>query len=170
MRCPYCHNPDTSVLESRLAEDTTAIRRRRVCEKCGKRFTTYERVEGVDMTVIKKNGQVESFDREKLRKGMIKATWKRPVSMAEIEDILDDVEKRLRLRTTTNIKSWEIGNLVMNKLKEIDPVAYLLFASVYKDFQSLEDFAGEIGKLEKKVAKKNSARSAENTDSEEGGV
>lgn len=170
MRCPYCHNPDTSVLESRLAEDTTAIRRRRVCEKCGKRFTTYERVEGVDMTVIKKNGQVESFDREKLRKGMIKATWKRPVSMSEIEEILDDVEKRLRLRTTTNIKSWEIGNLVMNKLKEIDPVAYLLFASVYKDFQSLEDFASEIGKLEKKVAKKNSAQAADTTDSEEGGV
>lgn len=170
MRCPYCHNPDTSVLESRLAEDTTAIRRRRVCEKCGKRFTTYERVEGVDMTVIKKNGQVESFDREKLRKGVIKATWKRPVSMSEIEEILDDVEKRLRLRTTTNIKSWEIGNLVMNKLKEIDPVAYLLFASVYKDFQSLEDFASEIGKLEKKVAKKKSAQAAEETDSQEGGV
>lgn len=147
MRCPYCHNADTSVLESRLAEDTTAIRRRRVCEKCGKRFTTYERIEGVDMAVIKKNGEVESFDRDKLRKGIVKATWKRPVSMSEIEEIIDDVEKRLRLRTSTNIKSWEIGNLVMERLQTLDPVAYLLFASVYKDFQSLEDFASEIGRL-----------------------
>lgn len=152
MRCPYCHNADTSVLESRLAEDTTAIRRRRTCEKCGKRFTTYERVEGVDMAVIKKNGNTETFDREKLRKGIVKATWKRPVSMSEIEEILDDVEKRLRLRTSTNIKSWEVGNLVMNRLKTLDPVAYLLFASVYKDFQSLEDFAGEIERLGEKTS------------------
>ncbi len=170
MRCPYCHNPDTSVLESRLAEDSTAIRRRRVCEKCEKRFTTYERIEGVDMSVMKKNGQVENFDREKLRKGIIKATWKRPVSLSQIEEILDDVERRLRLRSTTNIKSWEIGNLVMNRIKEMDPVAYLLFASVYKDFQSLEDFSGEIEKLQKRLNK--SQREASRCDvpnEEEGG-
>lgn len=168
MRCPYCHNTDTSVLESRLAEDTTVIRRRRVCEKCGKRFTTYERVEGVDMSVIKKNGQVENFDREKLRKGVIKATWKRPVSLSEIEEILDDVERRLRLRTSTNIKSWEIGNLVMNRLKQIDPVAFLLFASVYKDFQSLEDFAAEIEKLQKVTPKKSTVEAQDS--SSEGGL
>jgi transcriptional repressor NrdR len=148
MRCPYCQNPDTSVLESRLAEDHAAIRRRRVCEHCGKRFTTYERIEGVDLTVIKKDGAAEPFDREKLRKGIVKATWKRPVSMADIDDLMNDVEKRLRLRTSTTIKSWEIGNMVMNRLKKLDRVAYLLFASVYKDFRSLEDFAEEIDRLQ----------------------
>lgn len=149
MRCPYCQNPDTSVLESRLAEDNSAIRRRRVCDTCGKRFTTYERIEGVDLTVVKKDGNTELFDREKLRKGIVKATWKRPVSMSDIEELMDDVEKRLRLRTSTTIKSWEIGNMVMNRLKKLDRVAFLLFASVYKDFQSLEDFAGEIAKLQR---------------------
>lgn len=147
MRCPYCQQCETSVLESRLTSDTESIRRRRVCERCGKRFTTYERVEGVDLQVVKKNGLVETFDREKLRKGIIKATWKRPVSMSDIEDLMSDVERRLRLRSTTKIKSWEIGNLVMNRLRQIDPVAYILFASVYKDFQSLEDFQEEIEKL-----------------------
>lgn len=147
MRCPYCHQSETSVLESRLTADTSSIRRRRACDHCGKRFTTYERVEGVDLSVVKKNGQVETFDREKLRKGIVKATWKRPVSMADIEELLDEVERRLRLRTTTQIKSWEIGNLLMNRLRKLDPVAYLLFASVYKDFQSLEDFEEEIAKI-----------------------
>lgn len=151
MRCPYCSNTDTSVLESRMASDGSSIRRRRLCESCGKRFTTYERVEGVDLSVVKKSGDVEPFDREKLRKGIVKATWKRPVSMADIEDLLDDVEKRLRLRSTTQIKSWEIGNLVMNRLKKLDPVAFLLFASVYKDFQSLEDFQGEIERLNERI-------------------
>ncbi len=148
MRCPYCQNPDISVLESRVAEDQSAIRRRRVCEHCGKRFTTYERIEGVDLTVIKKDGAAEPFDREKLRKGIVKATWKRPVSMADIDDLMNDVEKRLRLRTSTTIKSWEIGNMVMNRLKKMDKVAFLLFASVYKDFRSLEDFADEIARLQ----------------------
>lgn len=152
MRCPYCQNPDTSVLESRLAEDQAAIRRRRVCETCGKRFTTYERAEGVDLTVMKKDGAAEQFDREKLRKGIVKATWKRPVSMADIEELMNDIEKRLRLRTSTTIKSWEIGNMVMNRLKKLDRVAYLLFASVYKDFQSLEDFGGEISRLQNEPA------------------
>lgn len=150
MRCPYCHHPDTQVLESRLAENGESFRRRRRCEKCDKRFTTYERVEGVDLTVVKKEGHAEPFDREKLRKGIVKATWKRPVSMADIDALLDDVEKKLRTRTSITIKSWEIGNLVMNRLRKLDPVSYLLFASVYKDFQSLEDFAGEIAALQTK--------------------
>lgn len=159
MRCPYCHHTATSVLESRLTSDSESIRRRRTCDNCGKRFTTYERIEGVDLSVVKKNGVVESFDREKLRKGIVKATWKRPVSMSEIEELLDDVERRLRVRKTTNIKSWEIGNLVMNRLKKVDPVAYLLFASVYKDFQSLEDFEGEIVRLQDAVPTKKSSES-----------
>ncbi len=132
-----------------MAEDNAAIRRRRVCDACGKRFTTYERIEGVDLTVVKKDGVTEPFDREKLRKGIVKATWKRPVSMADIDELMNDVEKRLRLRTSTTIKSWEIGNMVMNRLKKLDRVAFLLFASVYKDFQSLEDFAAEIDKLQR---------------------
>ena len=151
MYCPYCQNPDTSVLESRLAEDNSVIRRRRVCDSCQKRFTTYERVEGVDLTVVKKDGVTQLFDREKLRKGIVKATWKRPVSLSEIEELIDDVEKRLRVRNSTTIKSWEIGNMVMNRLKKLDTVAYLLFASVYKDFQSFEDFAGEIARLQKQT-------------------
>lgn len=147
MKCPYCQHQETSVLESRVGTDLESIRRRRMCDNCGKRFTTYERVEGVDLSVVKKNGTVEPFDREKLRKGIVKATWKRPVSMSEIEDLLDDIEQRLRVRRSTKIKSWEIGNLVMNRLRKLDPTAYLLFASVYKDFQSLEDFENEIARL-----------------------
>ncbi len=147
MRCPYCQHTETSVLESRLSSDTEAIRRRRTCDRCGKRFTTYERVEGVDLQVVKKNGEIQTFDREKLRKGIVKATWKRPISMADIEELMAEVERRLRLRSTTQIKSWEIGNLVMDRLRRIDPVAFILFASVYKDFQSLEDFQEEIQRL-----------------------
>jgi transcriptional repressor NrdR len=148
MICPYCGQQSSSVLESRLAEENQAIRRRRQCEQCGKRFTTYERVEGVDLTVIKKNGTSESFNREKIHKGIVKATWKRPISMSDIDTLIDDVERKLRQRQSTKIKSWEIGNLVMNRLQKLDRVAYLLFASVYKDFQSFEDFAEEITRLQ----------------------
>lgn len=148
MKCPYCNNAESSVLESRIADEQT-IRRRRQCLACSKRFTTYERVEGVDLNVIKKNGQKELFDREKVKKGIMKATWKRPLSMEDIENVISDIEKKLRLRESTAIKSWEIGNLVMNRLRKMDPVSYVLFASVYKDFQSLEDFDEEIHKLMK---------------------
>ena len=148
MQCPYCGKQQSSVLESRLAEDNRAIRRRRVCEYCEKRFTTYERVEGVDLVVIKKNGVSESFDREKIRKGIVKATWKRPIAMSDIDELIDDVERKLRQRKSTKVKSWEIGNLVMNRLKKLDAVAFLLFASVYKDFQSFEDFEEEISQLQ----------------------
>ncbi len=148
MQCPYCNNQDTAVLESRLAEDGRAMRRRRECAKCGKRFTTYERAEGVDITVLKKDGRSEEFDREKLKKGVMKATWKRPVSVGQIEGLIDDVERVLRQKTTTEIRSWEIGNLVINRLKKLDHLAYLLFASVYRDFQDINDFKSEIEKLE----------------------
>lgn len=123
------------------------IRRRRMCEMCGKRWTTYERVEGVDLWVNKKDGRRESFDREKLRRGIVKATWKRPVSMSDIEDLLDNVEKRLRTRRSSEVKSWEIGNLVINRLRKLDALSYLLFASVYRDFNSVEDFQQEIERL-----------------------
>lgn len=147
MQCPYCHNENTNVLESRITDEGGVMRRRRECSKCGKRFTTYERAEGVDIKVVKKSGKKEDFDREKLRRGIMKATWKRPVSMEQIEEMVDEVERILRRKTTTEVRSWEIGNLVINRLKKIDPLAYLLFASVYREFQSLNDFSDELSKL-----------------------
>jgi len=147
MRCPYCGSDEHGVLESRVSEDGASMRRRRECEKCEKRFTTYERVEGVDLIVIKKNGEKEVFDREKVKKGLIKATWKRPVTMDQIEELIDEIEMMLRRRKSTEIKSWEVGNLVINRLKKIDDIAYLLFASVYKDFGELVDFEREIKEL-----------------------
>ena len=148
MRCPYCHHDDTSVVDSREAEDQTSIRRRRECDQCDKRFTTYERVEGIDLKVIKKDGSKEDFSREKLKRGLVKATWKRPISMADIEALIDEIEALLRRKRTSEVKSWEVGNLVINRLRKIDPLSYLLFASVYRDFDSLEDFAEEIEKLQ----------------------
>lgn len=147
MKCPYCGKNSTSVVDSREAEDQTSIRRRRSCTECGKRFTTYERVEGIELKVIKKDGTREDFSRDKLRRGIVKATWKRPVPMNEVEMMIDDVERRLRQREATEVKSWEIGNLVINRLKKLDPLSYLLFASVYRDFESVEDFIEEINKL-----------------------
>jgi transcriptional repressor NrdR len=149
MRCPYCSDENISVIDSREADDQTSIRRRRECGRCGNRFTTYERVEGIDLKVIKKDGNKEDFSRDKLKRGIIKATWKRPVSMAAIDELIDEVERRLRQKRSTEVKSWEIGNLVINRLKRVDPLSYLLFASVYRDFDSLEDFAGEINRLQK---------------------
>ena len=148
MKCPFCDSDRLGVLESRVHAESNSIRRRRVCEKCEKRFTTYERIEGVDLIVVKKDGKREVFDREKLRRGLIKATWKRPVSLEQIEELIDEVERRLRQKSTTEVKSWEIGNLAINRLKKLDAMAYLLFASVYRDFQSLEDFAQELAKIQ----------------------
>jgi len=127
------------------------MRRRRECVKCGKRFTTYERAEGVDIKVVKKSGKIEDFDREKLKRGIMKATWKRPVTMEQIEEMVDEVERILRRKMTTEVRSWEVGNLVINRLKKIDPLAYLLFASVYREFESLNDFSEELAKLKEGV-------------------
>lgn len=148
MKCPYCSKDETSVVDSREAEDRSSIRRRRTCTHCDKRFTTYERVEGIELKVLKKDGVKEDFSREKLRRGIVKATWKRPVSMAKIDDLIDEVECLLRQRKTSEVKSWEIGNLVINRLKKIDTLSYLLFASVYRDFESLDDFAEEVRRLQ----------------------
>lgn len=147
MHCPYCKYKDTSVIDSRLTEDGDSIRRRRICTRCNKRFTTYERVEGIELKVLKKDGVKEDFSRDKLKRGVVKATWKRPVSMAQIEALLDAIEQRLRQKNTSEVKSWEIGNLVLNRLKKLDALSYLLFASVYRDFDSLEEFEAEITKL-----------------------
>ena len=147
MKCPYCSACQTIVLDTRDADEETSVRRRRMCERCQKRFTTYERVEGVDLTVVKKDGRREPFNREKLKRGIVKATWKRPVSILQIEELLNEVEKKLRLKKSTEVKSWEIGNVVIKRLKEIDQLSYLLFASVYRDFDSLEDFQREVARL-----------------------
>ena len=147
MHCPYCQSHEHGVLESRESDDGASLRRRRECGSCGKRFTTYERVEGVDIKVVKKCGKVEDFDRENIKRGLVKATWKRPVSMEEIEAIAEVVELKLRNRKTTTVRSWEIGNMVINRLRKLDPLGYLLFASVYRDFASIEDFKKEIDEL-----------------------
>ena len=147
MLCPYCKCDDNSVLESREADDGDSVRRRRECSECSKRFTTYERVEGVDLKVMKKNGELEHFDREKIKRGLVKATWKRPVGYEQIEELIDEVEEKLRLRKSTTIRSWEIGKMVIHRLKKIDPLGYLLFASVYRDFEDIDDFIDEIKQL-----------------------
>lgn len=147
MKCPYCGKTNSFVVDSRDSEDASTIRRRRACSECGKRFTTYERVEGIELKVIKKDGSKEDFNREKLRRGIVKATWKRPVTMSQVDELIDEVERKLRQKTAMEVKSWEVGNLVINRLKKIDTLSYLLFASVYRDFESIEDFESEIGKI-----------------------
>ncbi len=147
MRCPFCGGLQTSVLDSRDNDDT--IRRRRVCGGCQNRFTTYERIEGLELKVIKKDGQREGFDREKIRRGVVKATWKRPVSMQQIENLIEEVERELRALGEKEVKSWEIGNLIISRLREVDKMSYLLFASVYRDFDSIDDFENEIKDLKR---------------------
>lgn len=149
MQCPFCKSPDTAVIDSREAENGDSVRRRRVCESCDRRFTTYERIEGVDLKVIKKDGNKENFDRDKIKRGLIKATWKRPITPFQIELLVEEVEAKLRQRNVSEIKSWEIGNLVLNRLRKLDALSYLLFASVYRDFGDLRDFEEEIQKLKK---------------------
>lgn len=147
MKCPYCNYYDTSVLDSRDSEDLASIRRRRECMKCEKRFTTYERVDMVDLIVLKKDGRREQFDRKKLLTGMLKATEKRPVSMDQIEKAVDEIERELRQRETIEIPSADMGEVVMNKLKSLDQVAYIRFASVYRSFDNLESFEKEVKSL-----------------------
>ncbi|PIO06236.1 transcriptional regulator NrdR [Candidatus Micrarchaeota archaeon CG08_land_8_20_14_0_20_59_11] len=148
MRCPYCNHEETKVLDSREAEDKT--RRRRECEKCEKRFTTYERVEIVELIVVKKDGSREQFDRNKLKRGILQACWKRPVTAEQIDNLVDEVERELRMRETTEVQSKEVGELAMKKLKTLDKVAYIRFASVYRDFEDIEEFEEELKALLRK--------------------
>ena len=151
MRCPFCNSDRTEVTDKRDTEGET--RRRRECLKCKKRFTTYERVETKDLRVIKKDGSRELFDSEKLKRGLIKACEKRPVSMEAIEDVIDDIEIKLRKMNSTEIPSSKIGELIMKKLFKLDEVAYIRFASVYRSFDSPKEFEKEV-KLLKKVENK----------------
>ena len=143
MKCQYCNNLETGVLDSRDSEDLTTIRRRRECLKCQKRFTTYERVEMIDLVVIKKDGRREPFGRNKVLSGIIKACEKRLIPIDVIERIVDDIERDLRNRDSVEIESKLIGSLVMRKLKSIDKVAYIRFASVYRSFEDVEEFEKE---------------------------
>jgi len=146
MKCPFCGHSQTAVLESRISEDGNSFRRRRECEKCQKRFTTYERVEGPNLLVIKKDGRRETFDREKIKRGILKACEKRPVSLEAIEGITNEVEQELLKKDTVEIPSKTIGNMVLRKLRKFDKVAWLRFASVYLEFADLADFEKAIEK------------------------
>ncbi len=147
MKCPFCEHLDSRVQDSRPAEEGATIRRRRECLACGRRFTTYEKVEALPLIVVKKNGQREVFDSDKLLMGVIKACEKRPVEMAKLENMVNDIEKELANAMVREISSQTIGELVMEKLKDIDKVAYVRFASVYREFKDLQSFARELEEL-----------------------
>ena len=147
MKCPYCGNKETEVVETRDSEDLETIRRRRACLKCEKRFTTYERVETVNLVVIKKDGKREQFDRDKLKSGILKSCEKTKVSLDKIEKIVTEVERELRGGESVEIESKKIGQMVANKLKKIDKVAYIRFSSVFRRFVDVEDFEKEVRRL-----------------------
>lgn len=149
MRCPFCRNPDTKVTDSRDTDDGASIRRRRECLACGKRFTTYETVEKAPLRVIKKNGTREMFDRNKIRNGLIRACEKRNISSAQIENIINIVERKARNSLKQEISSEDIGNMVMEELRHLDQVAYVRFASVYREFKDLSSFMSELEELMK---------------------
>ncbi|GAA0114418.1 MULTISPECIES: transcriptional regulator NrdR [Clostridium] len=147
MRCPFCSSEDSKVVDSRSTEDNLAIRRRRECLSCNKRYTTYEKIEEMPILVIKRGQHREFFNREKLIRGIVTACQKRPVTRAIIEDIANDIEKSLNNKMMVEIKSEELGEMVLEKLKYIDEVAYVRFASVYRQFDDIDTFIQEIDKL-----------------------
>lgn len=151
MKCPSCDCHDTRVLDSRETADDTAVRRRRQCVACGKRFTTYERCELPNLRVVKRDGRVEDFDRDKLEVGMLKACEKRPIAREAIVEMLDRIEEKLRAPGTAEVPSTEIGALVLEELKALDPVAYLRFASVYKSFADASHFEKELRQLKQET-------------------
>jgi len=147
MKCPFCDNPDTKVIDSRPTEEGHAIRRRRGCDRCSKRFTTYEKVEETILMVVKKDGKREAFDRNKLLRGIARACEKRPVSLAVMESMVDDIERKLNNLMEKEVASDYIGELVMDGLKGVDEVSYVRFASVYRQFTDVNTFMKEIQKL-----------------------
>lgn len=147
MRCPYCNQPESKVIDSRPTEESNSIRRRRECLGCGKRFTTYETVENVPLVVVKKDGSRQSFDRQKILNGLVKACEKRPVPLDTLENVVNDIEQHLLNTMDKEIPSDRVGELVMDALREIDQVAYVRFASVYRQFQDIDTFVSELNKL-----------------------
>lgn len=144
MKCPYCGYPDTKVIDSRPAEENNAIRRRRACDVCGKRFTTYEKVETIPLIVIKKDNNREQYNRTKIENGILHACYKRPVPAERIKETVDAIELAIFKREEKEIPSQEIGEIVMEKLKDLDPVAYVRFASVYRQFKDVNTFMDEL--------------------------
>ena len=147
MKCPYCSHENTRVIDSRPTEEDNSIRRRRVCDECGKRFTTYEKIETIPMIVIKKDDNREAYDRSKVEGGLFRACHKRPVSVQQITALVDEVENEIFGRTEKEISSQVIGEIVMNRLKDLDPVAYVRFASVYREFKDVNTFMDELKKM-----------------------
>lgn len=147
MKCPYCGSKETEVVETRDSEDLETIRRRRECLKCAKRFTTYERIENVNLIVIKKDGKREQFDRDKLKRGIIQSCQKTKVSLEDIEKIVTEIERELRGADSVEVESKKIGQLVATRLKALDKVAYIRFSSVFKRFVDVEDFEKEVKRL-----------------------
>ena len=150
MNCPFCGNNDSTVIDSRPTEDNQRIRRRRECMSCSKRFTTFETVEITPITVIKKDGSMQAFNRDKILSGMIKSCEKRPVSIQDLEKATDNIEYRLVNSLKTEVSSIEIGEMVMEELKKLDEVAYVRFASVYRQFSDINTFFEELSELLKK--------------------
>lgn len=149
MRCPFCNCDDTKVTDSRATDDGKAIRRRRECLACGKRFTTYEMMEEVPLVVIKKNGMRELFDRNKILNGLLRASNKRTISRKQLEDVVTSVERTIRNSLAQEVESVRIGELVLDELRHIDEVAYIRFASVYREFADLDSFMAELKRLMK---------------------
>jgi transcriptional repressor NrdR len=147
MKCPFCNHENTRVIDSRPAEDNNSIRRRRVCDDCGKRFTTYEKIETIPLIIIKKDNNREAYDRSKLEAGVLRACHKRPVSAQQITSMIDEVETEIFNLEEREIASQVIGERVMNKLKDLDPVAYVRFASVYREFKDVNTFMDELKKM-----------------------
>ena len=147
MKCPFCGHEEDKVVDSRASSDGASIRRRRECLKCGKRFTTYEHLEAQPLMVIKKDGRREPFDRHKLLAGLMKACEKRPVSMEDLEQLVDELERELSQQFEREVPSRDIGERVMRRLHALDPVAYVRFASVYREFKDVEQFMRELKDL-----------------------
>ena len=151
MKCPFCNQDDTRVVDSRPADDNSSIRRRRLCDACGRRFTTYEKVETIPLVVIKKDRTREQYDRRKIEDGVMRACYKRPTPIQKIREMLDEVEREIFNREEKELESKVIGEIVMEKLKELDAVAYVRFASVYREFKDVNTFMDELKKFLKGV-------------------
>ena len=149
MKCPFCNQENTRVIDSRPVPDNNSIRRRRQCDECGKRFTTYEKIETIPLTVIKKDQSREQYERRKIQGGITRACYKRPVSVERIESLMDEIETEVFNREEKEIPSALIGEIVMDKLKDLDAVAYVRFASVYREFKDVDTFMDELKKIMK---------------------
>lgn len=150
MQCPRCQNEESRVVDSRKADGGQAIRRRRECTNCGYRYTTFERRQETPILVVKKDGNREEFNREKLLRGVMRASEKRPVSYDEMENLVEEVEREIRKSNQTEVPSEEIGDMVMDRLSELDEVAYIRFASVYRQFKDVDAYKNEVRRLEKR--------------------